>query len=91
MKKNFVSFGLIIVLSIFLAGCTSGGPSSVGSSSYIDSATPEDVQDSDPQVKKSNSDICHGRGTTYYEKTKNFIPFDSIEECLESGGRLPKK
>jgi len=25
-------------------------------------------------VKMSNSGICHAPNTTYYEKTKNFIP-----------------
>ncbi|MGI6348262.1 MAG: thermonuclease family protein [Patescibacteria group bacterium] len=43
-----------------------------------------------PQVKKSSTGICHEKGTTYYERTKNFTPYDSIEECLNSGGRLPK-
>lgn len=43
-----------------------------------------------PQVKKSTSDICHEKGTTYYNRTTNFEPFNSIEECLASGGRLPK-
>lgn len=43
-----------------------------------------------PQVKKSSTGICHGKGTTYYEKTKNFISYESIDDCLNSGGRLPK-
>jgi len=43
-----------------------------------------------PQVKKSSTGICHERGTTYYDKTKNFTPYNSIEECLESGARMPK-
>lgn len=42
-------------------------------------------------VKKSNSGICHGPGTTYYNQTKNFTPFNSIQECIDSGGRLPKR
>jgi nitrogen fixation-related uncharacterized protein len=44
-----------------------------------------------PQVKKSTSGICHEEGSAYYNKTINFIPYNSIEECLASGGRLPKK
>lgn len=44
-----------------------------------------------PQVKKSTSDICHEKGTTYYERTTNYEAFDSIEDCLASGGRLPKR
>ena len=42
-------------------------------------------------VKRSNSGICHCPGGAYYEKTKNFTPFDTIEECLANGGRHPKR
>ncbi len=42
-------------------------------------------------VKKSTSSICHAPGTTYYAKTKNFVPYNTVDECLNSGGRLPKK
>jgi hypothetical protein len=44
-----------------------------------------------PPIKKSNTDICHKEGTNFYKNTKNFTPYDSIDECLNSGGRLPKK
>jgi PBP1b-binding outer membrane lipoprotein LpoB len=44
-----------------------------------------------PAVKKSDTGICHQEGTNYYKNTKNFTPYDSIDECLKSGGRLPKK
>lgn len=44
-----------------------------------------------PIVKKSNTSICHKKGTLFYKNTKNFEPYNSIEECLNSGGRLPKK
>lgn len=42
-------------------------------------------------VKKSSTGICHAPGTSYYEKTKSYTPFNSIDECLASGGRLPKR
>ena len=42
-------------------------------------------------VKKSNSEICHDKKSQYYSKTKNFKPFKTMKECLDSGGRLPKK
>lgn len=45
---------------------------------------------SDP-VKMSRSGICHGPGTTYYLKTKNFTPYDTLDACLRAGGRLPKR
>jgi hypothetical protein len=47
--------------------------------------------DNEPAVKKSNTGICHEKGTLFYKNTKNFTAFDSIEDCLNSGGRLPKK
>lgn len=43
-----------------------------------------------PEVKKSKTDICHARGTTYYERTTNYTPYNTIDECINSGGRLPK-
>ncbi len=42
-------------------------------------------------VKKSRSGICHCPGGAYYGRTRNFMPFRSIEECLASGGRHPKR
>lgn len=42
-------------------------------------------------VKKSTTNICHKKGSKYYDQTKHFRAFNSIQECIESGGRLPKK
>ena len=42
-------------------------------------------------VKMSKSGICHKPGSTYYQKTKNFTPYKTLDECLKSGGRLPKR
>jgi len=42
-------------------------------------------------VKMSNSGICHAPGTTYYSRTKNYTPHDSLSACLNAGGRLPKR
>ncbi len=42
-------------------------------------------------VKKSRSAICHDSSSPFFTRVKNFTPYDSLEECLESGGRLPKK
>ena len=50
----------------------------------------DNVQNNNPRVKKSLSNICHQKGTQYYKQTKNFKPFNSIEDCLNSGGRLPR-
>lgn len=41
-------------------------------------------------IKKSSSGICHPLASSYYERIHNFKAFDSVEACLDSGGRLPK-
>ena len=43
-----------------------------------------------PNVKKSSSDICHEKGSQYYKQTKKYESFNTIEDCLNSGGRLPR-
>jgi len=68
MMKKIFSLTFILLLALFLSGCSS-----------------------EPAVKKSDTGICHKDGTNYYKNTKNFTPYDSIEDCLDSGGRLPKK
>jgi hypothetical protein len=40
-------------------------------------------------VKKSRNDVCHAPGSSSYQSVKYFTPWDSLEECLASGGRLP--
>ena len=42
-------------------------------------------------VKKSKTNICHKEGSRYYDQTKHFRAYNTIKECIESGGRLPKK
>ncbi len=42
-------------------------------------------------VKKSGSGICHCPGSQFYDRTSNFTAFDTIEACLASGGREPKR
>jgi hypothetical protein len=45
---------------------------------------------SDPQVKQSSSGICHDNSSGSFNRTKNYIPFDTIAACIDAGGRLPK-
>ena len=45
------------------------------------------VADTDPEVRKSQSGVCHGPESAHYERTEKFIPYDSMEACLASGGR----
>jgi len=43
-----------------------------------------------PAVKKSEQGICHDRGSATYKRTKHFEPYDRMDACLASGGRLAK-
>ena len=42
-------------------------------------------------VKKSKTSICHKKGSRYYDITKHFKAYQTIKDCIASGGRLPKK
>ena len=42
-------------------------------------------------VKLSNNKICHDEYSASFSKTKRYIAYNSLQECLEAGGRLPKK
>ena len=42
-------------------------------------------------VKKSKTNICHKEGSRYYDITKHFKAYQTIKDCIESGGRLPKR
>lgn len=44
----------------------------------------------EPQVKKSTTGLCHEKGTKYYNTTKTFKAYNTIKDCLNSGGKLPK-
>ena len=48
-------------------------------------------QDEANTVKKSESGICHDASSRHYERVKNFKSYDSIQACLDDGGRKPKK
>lgn len=42
-------------------------------------------------IKMSRSGICHAPGTTYYTKTKKFTPYATMQDCLNAGGRRPRR
>lgn len=44
----------------------------------------------DGQIKKSRNDICHAPGMSTYSSVKTFESFATLEDCIASGGRLPK-
>ena len=45
----------------------------------------------DVPVKKSKTNICHKKGSKYYDQTKHYKAYQTLKDCIESGGRLPKK
>ena len=51
------------------------------------SAFADDIK---PPVKMSKSEICHATDSSYYNRTKNFTAYETLDKCLEAGGRLPK-
>ena len=50
----------------------------------------DNIQNNNPNVKKSTSNICHEKGSQYYKQTKKYERFNTIEDCLVYGGRLPR-
>ena len=50
----------------------------------------DNIQNNNPKVKKSSNNICHEKGSQYYKQTKKYESFSSIEDCLNSQGRLPR-
>jgi len=42
-------------------------------------------------VKMSKSGICHDSNSSYYSRIKNFTAYDSLQQCLDTGGRLAKE
>ena len=75
MRKHILNGLMIVVLTL----------------GFSTSSTIVLAQSSSAPVKKSSSGICHAPGTTYYNQTKHFTSYKTLDECLKSGGRLPKK
>ncbi|MFO0764435.1 MAG: hypothetical protein U0487_00080 [Patescibacteria group bacterium] len=78
-----------------LAGVLSfGSLSAVGASYAISTASAKTVAQvaavTNPPVKKSVNNICHAKGTRYYNQTKKFKSYKNMDDCLKSGGRRPK-
>jgi hypothetical protein len=67
----------VLSLSLFLA---------IGISFVSCAANPN----SESLVKQSLFGICHDNSSGSFNRTKNYIPFDTIAACFDAGGRLPK-
>ncbi len=53
-------------------------------------STSQPTTDSSGVVKLSTTGICHQPGDPYYDKTINYTPYATLQQCLDAGGRLPK-
>lgn len=42
-------------------------------------------------VKKSSSGLCHDESSRYFATTQHFTAFNTLDDCLRSGGKLPKQ
>ena len=42
-------------------------------------------------IKKSNSGLCHPPESAWYERTKSYTEFDSLQACLNSGGAAAQR
>jgi hypothetical protein len=80
----------IIILALIMVFSLNGYAKTEGASASNDSVVNKSTSN-EGVVKKSRSGICHAPGSTYYARTKNFTPFKTLDECLKSGGRLPKR
>ena len=84
MIKTFFA-GLFVAMLALNLNATAAEPKSAPKSAAA-------TQDANaPAVKKSKTGICHAAGTSYYGRTQNFTPFATMDECIKSGGRLPKR
>ena len=54
-------------------------------------SAPSAMAAAEPEVKKSKNGICHDKTSKGYKSTKNFTEFKTMDDCLKSGGRAPKK
>ncbi len=51
---------------------------------------PTEVNTTNAIIKKSRNGICHNSSSSWFARTKKYTSFNSLDSCLESGGRLPK-
>jgi hypothetical protein len=46
---------------------------------------------SGPEVKLSyDGNLCHKKGTQYYDQTLAFVPYISMDACIDADGELPE-
>ena len=72
------------------AAPTASAPAAKAAPAAAPAASAAKVE-AEPEVKKSNAGICHDKTSPGFKQTKNFTVFKTVEECIKSGGRAPKK
>jgi 5-methylcytosine-specific restriction endonuclease McrA len=78
---------LIFLSALIFIGCSE---TSLSGSSADSLTLPTQALRTTPPVKQSTSGICHDESSASYTRTKNFIPYASLADCIDAGGRLPK-
>ena len=87
MTKTLIA-GLFAAMLALNIGATSAQAQAPTPKSAATAPKPDEAA---PAVKKSKTGICHAAGSSYYGRTLNFTPFATMDECIKSGGRLPKR
>ena len=86
LKTALVAFLLSSVVSVaFAQAAKTPAPAPAATASAATKPAADE-----PAVKKSKNDICHDKSSNGYKQTKNFTAFNSMDECVKSGGRPPK-
>ncbi|KKS33315.1 MAG: putative exclusion protein [Parcubacteria group bacterium GW2011_GWC2_42_13] len=97
-KINYLTFGVVVLILIVLVIFYQDWKSSRNFLSQPTSATQEktsagildNIFSTSPRVKKSSTGICHEKDVSlHYNRTQNYTSYNSVRECLDSGGRLP--
>lgn len=97
-KINYLTFTgvilILVVLVFFYYDWKSSRDFSLQPISTIQENAPAGILKNifliSPQVKKSSTGICHERGISpHYDRTQNYTSYNSVQECLDSGGRSP--
>ncbi len=88
-QKEIATNWVKVYVTAGFAESTSGSTANTTNTFSIQQNT--DSQTTTGVVKMSTTGICHAPGTTYYDRTTNFTPYNSIADCLAAGGRLPAK
>lgn len=72
---------------IFLSGLFSGLAICAATVPELD--LPFFDKDESVKVKRSLTGLCHPQGSQYFDYIIHYEPYDSLNQCVLEGGRLP--